>query len=87
MDKSTTKLKYHTRRKVITDQHIQVILIDVPSVEITLTANALHVQPRNINVRYAISLGTLPANVSKGNNNHITNTDSPKHTKYRLINI
>ena len=85
MEKSTTKLKYHTRRKVITDQYLQVILIDVQSVATLLTMKALPVQPINIKVKYAINLGTLQANVYKRNNNHITNTDSPRHTKYRLM--
>ena len=70
---------------MITDQYLQVNLIDVQSVVTLLTVKALPVQPRNINVKYAINLGTLKANVSKGNNNHITNTDNPRCMKYRLI--
>ena len=42
-----------------------------------------HAQLKNTNARHVISLDTLPANVSKENNTHSTNTDGPKHIKYR----
>ena len=44
-----------------------------------------HAQPRNINAKHVINLGTLPANVSKENNTHSISMGDLKHIKYRLM--
>ena len=88
---SITKVKYHigtketTNHHLKTDQYLQTTPIDAQNVEIPPTTKDAHAQPRNTNARHVISLGTLPANVSKGNNTHSTSTDGPKHIRYRLM--
>ena len=85
---SNTKAKYHigtkgtTNHQLQTDQYLQTTPIDVQSVEIPPAMKDSHAQLRNTNARHVISLDTLPANVSKENNTHSTNTDGPKHIKY-----
>ena len=63
----------------------EIIPTDAQSVEIQPTMKDSHAQPRNINAKHAINLGTLPANVSKENNTYSTSTGDPKHIKDRLI--
>ena len=88
MDMNTTKVKYHIETKgtmnhnLQTDQDLQTTSIDAQSVEIPPTMKDSHAQLKNTNARHVISLDTLPANVSKGNNTHSTNIDGPKHIKY-----
>ena len=88
---STTKAKYHIRTKGIidhylhADQYLQIIPTDAQSVEIQLTVKDSDAQPRHINPKHVINLGTLPANVSTENNTHSTSTEDPKYIKYRLM--
>ena len=90
LDMSNTKVKYCIETKgtrnhqLQTDQYLQTTPIDVQSVEILPTMKDSHAQLRNTNARHVISLDTLPANVSKENNAHSTNTDGLKHIKFRL---